>query len=112
VGTATHDRLDTLAGRVGLSRANREKALNGALTFDDDIAETLYSKDRRVRTYDRSEITPLRNNYAGMTPGPEYLPTWGLALSGLASGRRERLTIDRLLREFAPHEQVTRLVCV
>src|SRR5690349_4476642 len=35
VGNAAHDRLDTLAGRVGLSRANREKALNGALTFDD-----------------------------------------------------------------------------
>jgi len=65
-----------------------------------------------VRTYDRSQVTPLRNNYDGQTPGPGYLPTWALELSGLASGRKERLTIDAITRRFPLHEQVTRLVCV
>jgi DMSO/TMAO reductase YedYZ molybdopterin-dependent catalytic subunit len=111
VGAAAHDRLDTLAARVGLSRANREQALNGALTFDDDIAEALYSKDRRVRTYATSERTPLKNNYHGGTPGPEILTGWTLNLSGLASGRDERLPLARLL-QFPHHEQTTRLVCV
>ena len=108
----THDRLDTLAARVGLSRENRERALDRALSFDDDVAEALYSKDRRVRTYSRSEVTPLRNNYDGRTPGPEYLASWSLGLSGLASGSDQRLSIDQLLRRFALHGQVTRLVCV
>jgi DMSO/TMAO reductase YedYZ molybdopterin-dependent catalytic subunit len=112
VGRAAHDRLDTLAARVGLSRANRERALNGALTFDDDVAEALYSKNRRVRTYRRSDVTPLRNNYNGQTPGPEYLATWSLQVSGLASGTTERFRIDDLLRRFDLHEEVTRLVCV
>ncbi|HEY6867014.1 MAG TPA: molybdopterin-dependent oxidoreductase [Candidatus Eisenbacteria bacterium] len=107
-----HDRLDTLAARLGLSRDARERALDRALTFDDDVAEALYSKGRRVRTYDRSQVTPLRNNYDGQTPGPEYLPGWSLELSGLASGARERLPIGHLLRRFAHVEQVTRLVCV
>src|SRR4029078_10342807 len=111
VGNAAHDRLDTLAGRVGLSRANREKAPNGALTFQEDVAEALYSKDRRVRTYATSQRTPLKNNYHGHTPGPEILPGWTLNLTGLASGRDERLTLDDL-RRLPHHEQTTRLVCV
>lgn len=106
-----HDRLDTLAGRVGLTRARRERLLDRTLTFDDDVAEALYSKDRSVRTYDRSQIEPLRNNYGGLTPGPEILPGWRLALSGLASGRDQSLTADDLAR-LPQHEQVTRLVCV
>ncbi len=109
---AGHDRLDTLAARVGLSRENRERVLDRALTLDDDVAEALYSKRRRVRTYRKSEVTALRNNYNGRTPGPDYLPGWTLAISGLASGRTERLTIGQLLRRFAPAEQVTRLVRV
>jgi DMSO/TMAO reductase YedYZ molybdopterin-dependent catalytic subunit len=108
----SHDRLDTLAARVGLSDARREGALDRALTFDDDVAEALYSKGRRVRTYDRSAVTPLRNNYDGQTPGPEYLPGWTLAVTGLASGRGERFRIETLLARFAHVEQVTRLVCV
>src|SRR5262249_2584888 len=64
------------------------------------------------RTYARSEVTPLRNNYDGRTPGPEYLATWSLALSGLASGASPRLSIDQLLGRFQLHEQITRLVCV
>lgn len=112
LGRAGRDRLDTLAARIGLTGARRERLLDRALTFDDDVAEALYSKDRRVRTYRRSDVTPLRNNYHGRTPGPEYLPTWTLNLSGLASGRDERLTIGQLLQRFPLQEQITRLVCV
>ena len=106
------DALDSLAARSGLTRERRENVLNRALTFDDDVAEALYSKNRSVRTYDRSEVTPLRNNYDGQTPGPEYLATWRLELSGLASGRTGSLSIEDLLARFKHHEQVTRLVCV
>ena len=113
VGRGAVDRLDTLAARVGLSRANREHVLNGALGFDDDVAEALYSRGRRVRTYDRGDVTPfLKNNYHGRTPGPEAVAGWTLELSGLASGRTERLGLDALLGRFARHEQITRLVCV
>lgn len=104
--------LDGLTSRVGLSRAHREKVLNRALTFDDDVAEALYSKHRLVRTYRRSEAKPLRNNYHGRTPGPEYLATWALNVSGLASGRMERLTAADFPGRFQRHEQTTRLVCV
>jgi DMSO/TMAO reductase YedYZ molybdopterin-dependent catalytic subunit len=107
-----HDRLDTLAARVGLTAERRERVLDRALTFDDDVAEALYSKQRLVRTYSKSDVTPLRNNYDGQTPGPEYLPKWALQISGLASGRIERLGIDALLQRFTRREQVTRLVCV
>jgi DMSO/TMAO reductase YedYZ molybdopterin-dependent catalytic subunit len=106
------DRLDTLAARVGCSRGARERALDRALTFDDDVAEALYSEGRRVRTYDRSQVTPLRNNYEGRTPGPEYLADWTFELSGLDSGRVERLTIGQLRGRFPLREEVTRLVCV
>ena len=112
LGAAARDRLDMLAARVGLSRENRERALDRALTFDDDVAEALTSKHRLVRTYARTEVTALPNNYNGQTPGPEYVPGWSLAVSGLASGRTERLTIDRLTGRFALADQVTRLVCV
>ena len=106
------DRLDSLAARLGLTRDRAEGALDRALTFDDDVAEALYAPDRRVRTYDRSQVTPLRNNYDGRTPGPGYLPGWRLRVTGLASGRDESLAIGELLGRFALHEQVTRLVCV
>jgi DMSO/TMAO reductase YedYZ molybdopterin-dependent catalytic subunit len=112
LGAANRDRLDTLAARVGLSRAHREQVLNRTLTFDDDVSEALYSKDRRVRTYRKSEVTTLPNNYHGRTPGPEYLATWTLNVSGLASGQTQRLTAAELLDRFPHHEQVTRLVCV
>jgi DMSO/TMAO reductase YedYZ molybdopterin-dependent catalytic subunit len=106
------DALDTAAARLGLTRGRREKLLNRALTFDDDVAEALYSRDRAVRTYTKADMTPLRNNYAGQTPGPGYLATWTLKVSGLASGRTETLTIEDLLVRFRPHEQITRLICV
>jgi len=104
--------LDTLAARVGATPDRREKFLDRALTFDDDVAEALYSPNRTVRTYPRSAITPLRNNYAGGTPNPDYLGGWRLELSGLASGSAEHLSIGELLARFPPREQITRLVCV
>ena len=107
-----HDALDTLAARTGLTEARRGKLLERSLTFDDDVAEALYSKDRSIRTYDKSEVTPLRNNYDGQTPSPAYLPTWQLQVTGLASGRIERFAIGDLTSRFAVHEQVTRFVCV
>ncbi|MEO5989004.1 MAG: molybdopterin-dependent oxidoreductase [Candidatus Eisenbacteria bacterium] len=109
---AASESLDTLAARVGLTQGRRDATLQGSLTFDDDVAEALQSKDRRVRTYAKSEVTPLRNNYHGRTPGPEFLPDWTLQISGLASGRIERFTAAQLLERFPFHEQVTRLVCV
>ena len=109
---AVNDRLDTLAARVGLTRQRREQLLDRSLTFDDDVAEALYSKDRRVRLYDTSQAEPLRNNYHGRTPGPEFLQGWALELRGLATGERVRLTREQLLRRFTLHGQVTRLVCV
>ena len=109
---AAHDALDTLAARAGLGPAARERALDRALTFDDDVAEAIFSRTRRVRTYARSQVTPLRNNYDGRTPGPEILDGWALELAGLASGAVVRITRDELLRRFALHGQVTRLVCV
>ena len=107
-----NDKLDTLAARVGLTRMQREASLNRVLTFDDDVAEALFSRQRQVRTYDRPDPRPLRNNYHGRTPGPEILPTWRLELSGLASGRSERLAIEDITSRFARHDMNTRLVCV
>ena len=103
--------LDTAAARLGLTKDRREKFLNRTLTFDDDVAEALFSRDRKVRTYTKAQITPLRNNYNGITPGPEYLAGWTLELSGLASGRTETLSLEDL-RKLPFHEQITRLVCV
>jgi DMSO/TMAO reductase YedYZ molybdopterin-dependent catalytic subunit len=108
----TRDWLDSLEARLGGTREQRERFLNRGLTFDDDVAEALYSPDRAVRTYRKSQITPLRNNYNGQTPGPEYLARWSLTVSGLASGRSERLSIDDLSTRFTRHEQITRLCCV
>jgi DMSO/TMAO reductase YedYZ molybdopterin-dependent catalytic subunit len=105
----------TLA-RIGL-RSNVESAgkewfLNRALRVDDDVAEALYSRNRLVPTYTKSQTTPLKNNYNGVTPDPGYIPEWKLILEGLASGLSVSLDIRTLLTRFAPHEQITRLVCV
>lgn len=105
------DWLDSLEARLAATRERRERFLNRALTFDDDVAEALYSSDRSVRTYSRSQVTALRNNYTG-TPAPDYIPGWSLTVSGLASGRVERFTIRDLLTRFPRHDQVTRLCCV
>ncbi len=104
--------LDGALGRVGLTREARDRLLDEVLEFDDAVGEALYSKQRRIRTYDRSQVTALKNNYHGRTPGPGILPGWTLGLSGLASGRTERVSLAELTARFARHEQVTRLVCV
>ncbi len=104
--------LDSLEARLGGSPRRKENLLNRALTFDDDVAEALYSRGRRVRTYRRSQVTPLRNNYDGQTPSPDYIPGWRLELAGLASGRKETFSIGELLARFPRVEQGTRLCCV
>lgn len=106
------ERIDSLQARLGATPDRREKFLGRALTFDDDVAEALYSPNRAVRTYSRSQATPLRNNYNGKTPNPGYLPGWTLELGGLESGRSEKLAIGDLLARFARRDQVTRICCV
>ena len=107
----------TTLQRAGLTRENKnwpkkEWLLNRALRIDDDVAEALYSKNRLVPTYTKSQITPLKNNYKGATPDPSYIPEWRLTLDGLASGLSVSLNVRNLLASFQLHEQVTRLVCV
>ncbi|MGC1781188.1 MAG: molybdopterin-dependent oxidoreductase [Acidobacteriaceae bacterium] len=103
--------------RLGVTRRNKpwpgkEWLLNKALRIDDDVAEALYSQNRLVPTYTKSQITPLKNNYNGATPDPGYIPGWHLTLDGLASGLSVSLNIRNLLTRFQVHEQITRLVCV
>jgi len=90
----------------------KEWFLNKALRIDDDVAEALYSENRIVRTYTKSQITPLKNNYNGATPDPGYISGWNLTLDGLASGPSISLNIRDLLTRFSVHEQITQLVCV
>src|SRR5262245_8061387 len=54
-------RFDTLAARCGLSGTRREKFLDRTLTFDDDVAEALFDRARRVRTYDRAAASVPMN---------------------------------------------------
>ena len=90
----------------------REWLLNRSLRVDDDVAEALYSQNRMVPTYTKSQITPLKNNYNGAYSRPSYIPGWNLTLDGLASGVSVSLDIRNLLTRFSTHEQITRLVCV
>ena len=103
--------------RLGIIHENKnwpkkEWLLNISLRIDDDVAEALYSRNRLVPTYTKSQITPLRNNYNGATPNPSYIPEWRLTLDGLASGLSVSMNIRNLLASFQVHEQITRLVCV
>jgi hypothetical protein len=107
----------TTLRRMGIIHGNKswsrkERFLNRVLRFDDDVAEALYSSNRFVPTYTRSQITPLRNNYNGVTPDPSYIPDWRLTLNGLASSLNVSLNTRNLLASFPVHEQITRLVCV
>jgi DMSO/TMAO reductase YedYZ molybdopterin-dependent catalytic subunit len=106
----TLERLGILHGEKPWPK--KEWLLNRALRIDDDVAEALYSKNRLVPTYTKSQITPLKNNYNGATPDPSYIPEWRLTLDGLASGLSVSLNIRNLLASFRLHEQITRLVCV
>ena len=103
-------------GRLGVSRNlnshAKEWLLNNALQVDDDVAEALYSGNRMVSTYTRSQITPIKNNYNGTTPEPWYLSGWKLTLDGLASGLSVSLDIRTLANRFSVHDQITRFVCV
>jgi DMSO/TMAO reductase YedYZ molybdopterin-dependent catalytic subunit len=103
--------------RLGIIHGNKnwpkkEWLLNRTLRIDDDVAEALYSRNRSVPTYTKSQITPLKNNYNGATPDPSYIPEWRLTLDGLASGLSVSLNIRNLLASFRLQEQITRLVCV
>jgi len=107
----------TTLKRLGIIHGNedwpkKEWLLNRALRIDDDVAEALYSANRLVPTYTKSQITPLKNNYNGATPGPSYIPEWRLTLDGLASGLSVSLNMRNLLASFQVQEQITRLVCV
>jgi hypothetical protein len=95
----------TTLKRLGLIHENKdwprkEWLLNKSLRIDDDVAESLYSKDRLVPTYTKSQITPLKNNYNGATPDPSYIPEWHLILDGLASSLSVSLNIRNLLGSF------------
>jgi len=107
----------TTLKRLGIIHENKdwpkkEWLLNKALRLDDDVAVALYSRNRLVPTYTKSQITPLKNNYNGATPNPSYVPEWRLTLDGLASGLSVSLNIRNLLASLKVHEQITRLVCV
>ena len=103
-------------GRLGVSRdlnsRAKERLLNNALRVDDDVAEALYSHNRMVPTYTKSQITPIKNNYNGATPVSGYISGWRLTLDGLASGLSLSLDIRTLTNRFPVHDQITRFVCV
>ncbi|WP_433963419.1 molybdopterin-dependent oxidoreductase [Tunturiibacter gelidiferens] len=98
--------------RGDMSIAGKEWLLNKAIRVDDDVAETLYSANRMVPIYTKSQITPIKNNYNGATPDPAYIPGWRLTLDGLSSGLIVSLDIRALLVHHQIHDQITRLVCV
>jgi DMSO/TMAO reductase YedYZ molybdopterin-dependent catalytic subunit len=102
--------------RLGIHRnikpPGKEWLLNKALRIDDDVAEALYSRNRMVPTYTKSQITEIKNNYNGSTPNPWYIPGWNLTLEGLASGLSVSLGIRNLTNRFQLHDQITRFVCV
>ena len=95
-----------------MNSPGKEWFLNQALRIDDDVAEALYSGNRMVPTYNKSQTTDLKNNYNGATPDPGYISGWNLTLDGLASGLTISLDIRNLMTRFSIHEQITRLVCV
>ncbi len=107
---ATLERLGIIHGNKTWPK--KEWLLNKALRIDDDVAEALYSENRRVPTYTKSQITPLKNNYNGATPDPGYISGWNLTIDGLDSGLSISLNIRNLMARFSVQEQITRLVCV
>src|SRR6266403_5526403 len=113
LGVAASQLPPSTLQRLGLKFWPRNQwLLNKAQRFDDDVAELLYSPNRLVPTYSKSQITPLINNYNGATPDPGYIPTWNLTIDGLDSGLSISLDIRNLMTHFSVQEQITRLVCV
>jgi len=104
--------LSRLGVRRNMDSPEKEWLLNRALRIDDDVAEALYSPRHTVPTYNKSQITQLKNNYNGATPDPGCISGWHLTLDGLASGVSVALDIRSLMTRFSIHEQITRLVCV
>jgi DMSO/TMAO reductase YedYZ molybdopterin-dependent catalytic subunit len=104
--------LNRLGVRRDLSSRGKEWLLNSALRVDDYVAEALYSHNRMVPSYTKSQITPIKNNYNGVTPDAGYISGWNLTLEGLASGLSVRLDIRTLMNRFSVHDQITRFVCV
>ena len=104
--------LSRLGVRRDMNSRGKEWLLNNASRVDDDVAEALYSHNRMVPTYTKSQITPIKNNYNGATPEPWYISGWKLTLDGLASGLSVSLDIRTLMRRFSVHEQITQFVCV
>src|SRR5215469_8474835 len=75
----------TTLKRLGIIHDNtnwpkKEWLLNKSLRIDDDVAEALYSSNRLVPTYTKTQITQLKNNYNGATPDPGYVAEWHLNL--------------------------------
>jgi DMSO/TMAO reductase YedYZ molybdopterin-dependent catalytic subunit len=107
---------DETLQRLGVHRKlhlpGKDWLLDKAIDIDDDVAEALYSSNRLVPTYSKSQVTGLKNNYNGATPAPDYISTWTLTLSGLQSGLTLSLDLRTLLKRFALHEQITRFICV
>src|SRR6202035_3843466 len=63
LGIAASQLPPTTLQRLGLTFWPRNQWLmNKALRLDDDVAELLYSPNRLVSTYTKSQITPLKNN--------------------------------------------------
>jgi len=113
LGVAASQLPPSTLQRLGLKFWPRNQwLLNKAQRVDDEVAELLYSQNRLVPTYTKSQITPLRNNYNGVTPDPGYLPKWRLTLAGLSSSLTASLDIRNLLTRFQIHDQITQLVCV
>src|SRR6266849_3953066 len=106
------DTLRRMGVRQTVNSPAKEWFLNRALRIDDDVAEALYSGNRRVPTYTKSQITPLKNNYNGATPDSGYISGWNLMIDGLDSGLSISLDIRSLMTRFSVQEQITRLVCV
>jgi DMSO/TMAO reductase YedYZ molybdopterin-dependent catalytic subunit len=104
--------LNRLGVRRDFNSRGKEWLLNNALRVDDDAAEALYSHNRMVPTYTKSQITPIKNNYNGVTPDAGYISGWNLTLEGLASGLSVRLGVRTLMNRFTVHDQITRFVCV
>jgi hypothetical protein len=64
--------LTRLGVRRNMKSPAKEWFLNKALRIDDDVAEALYSVNRRVPTYTKSQITPLTTT---LRPAGSMMPT-------------------------------------